>query len=208
MAEPGSKKSPVKEAFIDDGLHKQLREKFPWLLPGFSSGYKFSGGSTAKAMDMLEKNHGYLAVVADEARNFFPASMSSTGQCNESQHLKPEALLPFRTGSGVERQLLKNQKEIEKTQVAMAFMSQFPAARAFLVQVVKNLSIGWAQGFIFLYAEDRVSVCFSKVCLVPGQSQAREIFIETAVSHGKGTCLSEESSEISNLFSNGGTGYL
>ena len=77
-------------------------------------------------------------------------------ECNEPQHLKPEALLPFRTGSGVERQLLKNRQEIDKTQVGMVFMSQFPAARAFLVQVVKNLSIGWAQGFVFLYAEEGV----------------------------------------------------
>ena len=156
MAEPGSKKTPVKDAFLDEGLYRDLREKYAWLVPTFAAGFKFSGGSTAKAMDMLEKNHGYLAVVADEARNFFPASMSATGQCNESQHLKPEALLPFRTGGGVERQLLKSQKDIEKTQVGMAFMSQFPAARAFLVQVIKNLSIGWAQGFVFLYAEDRL----------------------------------------------------
>ena len=121
----------------------------------FTAGYKFSGGSTAKAMDMLEKNSGYLGIFSDEARNFFPSTMTAHSQVNESQFLKPEALLPFRTGAGIERQLLKNSQTIDRTQVGMCFMSQFPAARAFLVQIIKNLSIGWAQGFIFVFDEDK-----------------------------------------------------
>ena len=48
--------------------------------------------------------------------------------------------------------LLKHKKDLPATQVAMVFLSQFPAARSFLVPIVKHLSIGWAQGFIFTYS--------------------------------------------------------
>jgi hypothetical protein len=37
----------------------------------------------------------------------------------------------------------------------MLFLSQFPAAREFLVKIVKHSSNGWAQGFIFSFSEDR-----------------------------------------------------
>ena len=37
----------------------------------------------------------------------------------------------------------------------MCFLSQFPAARKFIVEIVKQFSNGWAQGFVFTYSEDK-----------------------------------------------------
>ena len=41
-----------------------------------------------------------------------------------------------------------------KTQVGMCFLSQFPAARKFIVEIVKHFSNGWAQGFVFTFSKD------------------------------------------------------
>ena len=151
-AEPGSKKSPCLDTFLHSGVYKRLRDLFPYLLADTPAGYSFSGGSTAKACEQLLQNDGYLGILVDEASSFFPLSMATKGDVNESQHLKPQLLLPFRTGAPPERMLLKHKKDLPATQVAMVFLSQFPAARSFLVPIVKHLSIGWAQGFIFTYS--------------------------------------------------------
>ena len=41
-----------------------------------------------------------------------------------------------------------------KTQVGMCFLSQFPAARKFIVEIVKHFNNGWAQGFVFTFSKD------------------------------------------------------
>ena len=46
-AEPGGKKSPVKDTMFGDVLCKRLMENMSWLFVDFHAGLNFSGGSTA-----------------------------------------------------------------------------------------------------------------------------------------------------------------
>jgi len=132
-----------------------VAKRWPWLLAGMRGGMEFPGGSTAMGCDQLLDNEGYMAIVADEACNFFPRKFATTGVVG-CDNFKPELLLGFRTGAAPERRLMKNKKRkpLEHSQVAMAFLSQFPAAREFIVEIVKHFSNGWAQGFLFTFSAD------------------------------------------------------
>ena len=152
---PGAKKSPVRDTFMNDILEKRIRKNSPQVLPHFPAGMNFSGGSTAKGITQLLENGGVMTIVSEEAGGFFPRNFASSGQVNQSEHFKPELLLPMRTGAPPERNLLKDTQAVEHTQVGMCFFSQFPAARQFIVEVVKKCSNGWAQGFVFTFSRDR-----------------------------------------------------
>ena len=75
--------------------------------------------------------------------------------------MKPQVLLPFRTGAAPVRSLLKSCAPLESSQVAMGMPSQFPAARECLhCPNTKTLSNGWAQGIIFSFSKDE-PLCFA-----------------------------------------------
>ena len=46
-------------------------------------GVEFPGGSTAMGCDQLLENNGYMAIVADEACNFFPRKYATSGDAWE-----------------------------------------------------------------------------------------------------------------------------
>ena len=94
--------------------------------------------------------------MVDEAGSFFHRNYAKKGEVG-SDNFKPEVMLSFRTGAPPARRLLKhkNKKPLEASQVCMCVMSQFAAARAFIVELVRSYSLGWAQGFTFTFSEDK-----------------------------------------------------
>jgi hypothetical protein len=195
-AAPGAKKSPVMNTFLDDILMKllQVDRNDRGNTPPYQAGAVFPGGSTAQCCAQLLDNAGYLLICAEEAGNFFPRNYATSGQINQSEHVKPDLLLAFRTGAAPERSLMKDAKreKMKSTQVGMCFMSQFPAARQFIVKLVEKYSNGWAQGFVFTYSKDRpqlydddgddqpvldfLAEVFQSICATFGHSQgARQV---------------------------------
>ena len=64
----------------------------------------------------------------------------------------PQMLSMHCLRSARRKKVTEQQHRVKSTFVRGWWLSQFPAARAFLVPILKNLSIGWAQGFVFLFA--------------------------------------------------------
>eukprot|EP00974_Lingulodinium_polyedra_P046097 4418804-Lingulodinium_polyedra.AAC.1 len=110
-AAPGGKKSPVKDTLLRDVFAERLLATMPWLLAPMQGGMVFPGGSTAMGCSQLHENGGYMAIVCDEACNFFPRNFATKGQVSQGEHFKPELLLAFRTGGAPERSLLKDKQK-------------------------------------------------------------------------------------------------
>ena len=160
-AAPGGKKSPTKETFIADTLQKRVIARFPYLVAPMTAGMSFAGGSTARGMDQFMENGGYLGIFVDESCNFFSRRYPTTGESSQSENFHPPLLLSFRTGAPPERALMKDKNKVapDHSQVGMMFLSQFPAARNFIVKIIANCSNGWAQGFLFTFSIGLNIIC-------------------------------------------------